>query len=135
GGRAHQKLYLRGKLIFRTRREIGKFGGRILSAQACALDTAPSRARRIFAVAFSSHRDSAGHSRQPWWIDWPGNSWLRQHCANDSVSRLAGIACPSSVFRYQRAHCDYGPVPLRVIADRAEYCRSEEHTSELQSRS
>ena len=82
----------------------------------------PSRARRIFAVAFSDHRNSAGHCRQSRWIDWAGNSWLRQCCANDPFARLAGITCPSSVFRDQCAHCECGPVPLRVIADRAEHC-------------
>ncbi len=35
-------------------------------------------------------------------VDWAGNSWLCQHCANDPVARLAGVACPSSVFRDQR---------------------------------
>jgi len=51
-----------------------------------------------------------------------GNSWLCQYCANDPVARVAGIACPCSVLRDQRAHCDCGPVPLRVIANRAEHC-------------
>ena len=37
------------------------------------------------------------------------------------VSRPAGIACPSSLFRDQRSHGDHCPVPLWIIADRAEH--------------
>ena len=46
---------------------------------------------------------------------------LCQHRANDPRSRPVGIACPCSLFRDQRSYGNHCPVPLWIIADRAEH--------------
>ena len=46
---------------------------------------------------------------------------FRQHCANDSIASVAGVACPPSLFRNQRPHGDRCAFPLWVAADRAQH--------------
>ena len=102
--------------------KVRQFGGRILSAQACALDAAPSRAGRIFAVAFSDHRNSAGHCRQSRWSNWP-----REFLASPVLcKRSLRLPCWHCLFLFRFSGSVFArrlcAVPLRVIADRAEHC-------------
>ena len=91
------------------------------SAQAGALDTSPSSVSWIFAAACNHRRDSAWHCRESRRCCWSCYSRFRGRGTNNSVARIARLACSPALFWNQHSHCDRCAISLRFATDRAQH--------------